>query len=32
MNITLSFFDRVDGYTTALVAVMFPLLTAAMLL
>jgi hypothetical protein len=29
---TLNIFDRLEGYTTALIAVMFPLLTVAVLI
>ncbi len=32
MNIQLNFIDLLDGYTTAFVAVMFPVLTVAVLL
>jgi hypothetical protein len=32
MNFELSLFDRIDGYTTAFVAVMFPIFTVAMLM
>ena len=32
MNTELSFFDLIDGYTTAFVALMLPVLTLAMLL